>query len=204
MRPRLVLAPVAAHGAQVVGIDNSRSQLANARRHEEENPRGIAFVEADATQNAELWEPATFDLVTACMVLQDLPDAAAVLGGAHRVLTPTGRFIFSILHPVTDAPFRKWERDEDDRPQALRIDRYFDSGPRIVHWNMVRLTAHWDTPAWHRTLSECSALILESGFVVRRFIEPIPTEAQMEQDERLEPALRIPFFLIFELIPAAN
>jgi SAM-dependent methyltransferase len=195
---------LAAQGAQVVGVDVSRLQLTNALRHEEEHSLGITNIEADATRTAELWEPATFDLVTACMVPQDLPDAAAVLAASRRVLTFDGRFLFSISHPVTDAPFRQWERDAEDRPQALRIDRYYESGPRVVHWNMARLTAHWDTPAWNRTLSEWSDLFLESDFVVRQLTEPIPTAAQVEQDERLEPARRIPFLLIFELVPTTK
>jgi 2-polyprenyl-3-methyl-5-hydroxy-6-metoxy-1,4-benzoquinol methylase len=190
---------LAERGARVVGIDIAPNQVANARRHEAERPLGIVYHELDAVLVGERWQSATFDLVTACMVLQDLPDAAAVLNGAHQVLVPGGRIAFSIPHPVTDGPFREWERDESGRPGVLKIDRYFDSGFRVVHWNMARLTAHWDAPVWHRTLSEWSALIAGTGFIIRQLVEPRPTQEQVEEIPKLEPARRLPYFLLFKL-----
>src|SRR5262249_31591125 len=150
--------------AHVVGIDISVRQIANARRHEESAPLGITYHQLDAARIGTHWSPESFDLVTSCLVLHDLPDAVAVLAGAGQVLVPAGRFVFSILHPFTDVPIAIG----DGRRGGFTIDRYFDLDPRLVHWDMPRLTAFWDSPSWHRTLTDWSDLIAGAGLRIRR------------------------------------
>jgi SAM-dependent methyltransferase len=189
---------LARRGALVTGIDLSAGQIANARRHEATEPLGITYQQLNAEQIAAHWPPESFDLITACVVLHDLPDAAAVLSGARQLLVPGGRFAFSIMHPMTDLPY-DWAPGESGGHGALKIERYFDIGPRVVHWNMARLTASWESPAWHRTLSEWSDLIAEAGLRIRRLSEPRPTQEQVARFPQFEPATRLPFFLIFDL-----
>lgn len=189
-------------GAEVVGVDISANQIANARRHEAEEPLGITYLHLDAMRVAEQWPANSFDLVTACMVLHDLPDATAVLAGARQVVVPSGRVIFSILHPLTNTPFHGWVRDEHGRKTVMTLDRYFDVGQRIEQWNMTRLTATWEAPVWHRTLSELSEVIAAAGLAIRRLSEPRPTPEQVERYPAFEPATRMPYFLIVELARA--
>src|SRR5712692_6247617 len=85
-------------GARVVGIDLSSKLLAIARRHEEAEPRGIAYLLADV-QNLAGVADGTFDGVICHMALMDIPDLAPTLAGVARILRPDGWFIFSILHP---------------------------------------------------------------------------------------------------------
>jgi SAM-dependent methyltransferase len=190
---------LAQRGAEVVGIDISAAQVANARRHEMIDPLGITYQQLDAAQIGAHWSPASLDLITACVVMHDLPDAAAVLTGAARVLVPGGRFVFSILHPFTDVPSHIWEPDEQGRRGGVQIDRYFDLDPRLVHWDMPRLTAFWDSPSWHRTLTDWSDLIAGAGLRIRRLSEPRPSAEQVMRLPQLEQAARLPFFLIFDL-----
>lgn len=190
---------LAQQGAKVVGVDISAAQIANAGRHEAEQPLGIAYYHLDATRVAERWPVRSFDLVTACMVLHDLPDATAVLAVARQVVVPEGRMIFSIVHPLTNTPYHGWVRDEHGRKTVMTLDRYFDVGRRIEHWNMARLTATWEAPVWHRTLSEWSEAITAAGLAIRRLSEPRPTPEQVERYPAFEPATRMPYFLIVEL-----
>jgi hypothetical protein len=90
--------------------------------------------------------------------------------------------------------------DEAGQIGALKIDRYFESGPTVCRWGMQRLTYHWDTPYWHHTISEWSALIAEAGFLIRRLLEPRPTVEHVERNPRLEDSNRLPAFLIFDLL----
>jgi ubiquinone/menaquinone biosynthesis C-methylase UbiE len=106
----------------------------------------------DAAVVGGQWPPDSFDLVTACMALHDSPDTDRILAAARQVLTPVGRLAFSIVHPVAAAPSHAWERGEGGEKRGFRIDRYFDSGPYVIEWNMARLTTHWATPQWHRTV----------------------------------------------------
>ena len=193
---------LAGQGARVAGVDLSAGQLANARRHEAERPLGIEYHPLDAARVGEHWPPGSFDLVTGCMSLHDMPDPAGALRGARSVLTEAGRVVFSILNPLTNTPFREWERDERGGKIALKIDRYFAAGPRVMRWDMPRLGAHWETPYWHRTLAEWSALIDGAGFLIRRLHEPRPTAEQVARNPDLDDCSRLPYFVIFDLVKA--
>ena len=190
---------LAQRGAQVVGIDFSAAQLANARRHEAAHPLGIDCRQLDAALVDAQWPPGSFDLVTACMALHDSPDAARILTAVRRVQTPAGRCAFSIVHPVAAAPVHEWLRDDHGQKQGLWIDGYFDSGPYVAEWNMAWLTTHWATPQWHRTLSEWGTLVTEAGFVIARIDEPRPTREQAAGSPSMKPATRVPYFLFIVL-----
>lgn len=190
---------LAARGATVVGIDLSQAQLANARRHEALHPLGIDYHNLDATQIATRWPPGSFDLITACMSLHDSPHAGAILHAARQLLPPHGRITFSIVHPVTAGPNSGWVPTADQSKGQRWLDDYFAMGPAVLHWRMARLTRHWSTPQWHWTLSEWSRLIHDAGLVIDRIEEPFPSLEQIAINPGLEPARRIPFFLVFSL-----
>ena len=119
---------------------------------------------------------------------------------ARKVLKRDGRLVFSIPHPLTDTPFREWERDRSGGKIALKIDRYFDSGHKLLHWNMARLIYDWATPYWRLTLSEWSQLIDSAGFLIRRIHEPRATGEQVQRLNDLDDCRRLPYFLVFDLV----
>jgi SAM-dependent methyltransferase len=192
---------LAGRGARVVGVDAAAPMLAHARRYEAARPLGIAYHHLDAARVAEMWPLGSFDLVAACMVLHDLPNPGDVLAAARRVLTDGGRMVFSIVHPVTSVPPAVWVRDEAGRKGALRVDRYFDSGPIRLRWAMARLAAPWEVTNWHWTLTEWSDLIEGACFRIDRLREPRPTAEQAAANPSFEPARRLPYFLVVELSP---
>ena len=169
------------------------------RRHESEKPLGIEYLAIDAASVDEHWPAESYDMVTACMALHDMPEPENALLSAKRILKSGGRLVFSTPHPCTDTPFREWERDESGNKKALMIDRYFESGPGVIPWNMARLSAHWETPRWYMTLSRWSDMIADAGFMIRRMAEPRPTGEQVRQNPDLEDCYRLPYFLVFDL-----
>jgi 2-polyprenyl-3-methyl-5-hydroxy-6-metoxy-1,4-benzoquinol methylase len=191
---------LANRGARVVGVDVAEQQIAFARMHEKREPLGIEYHVMGAAEADRHWPEGHFDLITACMALQDMADAGAVLRSGFAVLREGGRVVFSIPHPCTDTPVREWELDEQGSKAGLRIDHYFESGPTVCHWNMQRLRYHWATPYWRRTLSEWSTLVAGAGFLVRRLAEPRPTVVQVRRIPPLGDCYRLPCFLIFELV----
>ncbi|HEV2132228.1 MAG TPA: class I SAM-dependent methyltransferase [Longimicrobiaceae bacterium] len=191
---------LARQGARVAAVDLSEELLGYARTREREERLGIDYHHLSAAEAAGQWEPATFDLVTGCMSLQDMSDVQGVLHGAYRLLRPQGRMVFSVPHPGTDTPMRSWEQDERGEKLALKIDRYFDTGPALCEWNMPRLAYPWMTPFWRHTLEEWTAMIVAAGFLIRRLREPHPTAEQVERRPELEDCSRLPYFLIFELL----
>lgn len=187
-------------GATVVAVDLSEELLRYARVQEVAEGLGIEYHHLSAVAVGERWEPESFDLVTACMSLQDMSDPQAVLHAAFRILRSGGRMVFSVPHPGTDTPVREWERDEHGEKIVLRIDRYFDSGPARCDWSMPRLAYRWITPYWRRTLEEWTGMAAAAGFLIRRLREPRPTAEQVKDHPELADCHRLPYFLLFELV----
>jgi 2-polyprenyl-3-methyl-5-hydroxy-6-metoxy-1,4-benzoquinol methylase len=187
-------------GARVTGVDFSANQIANARKHEEDDKLGIEYLVMDAAKVDEHWTEPVFDLVTGAYSLGDMPDAEAAFRAAYLVLKPDGRLAFSDAHPCTDPGYREWERDEQGRKLSLKIDRYFETGPAYCFWNMERLKYHWNGPVWRRTIEELSAAIANAGFLVQRIHEPRPTPEQVARIPHLEDCYRLPYTLVFELV----
>ena len=156
---------LASRGAVVTAIDLADELLALAKAREAREPLGIVYRTLSAAAVADHWPSDSFDLVAACMSLQDMADVSGALRGAFAVLRPGGRLAFSVPHPATDMRFREWERDATGRKLYLKLDRYFETGPAVCGWNMPRLSYHWSTPYWRYTLSEWAALVVDGPFV---------------------------------------
>src|ERR1700712_2401425 len=84
--------PLADLGAAVTGVDYSERMLEQARRYEQESPRGIAFVQGDAQTLAGLADD-RFDGVVCHMALMDIPRLAPTVESVARVLRPRGWFV---------------------------------------------------------------------------------------------------------------
>ena len=191
---------LATGGAQVTGVDLSEKLVEHARRIEERTKLGVEFHVLDATCVAHQWPEGHFDLATACVSFQDMADAESVADAVYRVLKTRGRFVFSIPHPATVTPYREWERDPLGTKQALKINHYFDSGPRVCRWDMARLERHWETPYWSRTIEEWVEILSKAGFLIARLKEPRPSASAVLRVPSLEDCLRLPAFLFFDAI----
>ncbi len=190
-------------GARVTGVELSDALHALAVERDAAEPLGVRYLRLDATRIGEAFATESFALVTGCMSLQDMADPAAVLAASCRVLRPGGRAVFSVPHPCTDTPTRRWARDGSGRKEALVLARYFETGPAVCSWDMPRLVAHWRTPYRRFTLTEWSAMIHAAGLSIRSLTEPRPDPALVARRPELEDCALMPYFLVFELVKAA-
>ena len=88
--PGFVAAAAAARGAQVIGLDFSSAMIAAAaRRH-----NGIVFREGDA--EGLPFDPESFDAVVMNFGLLHLARPEAAIAEAARVLSPGGRYAFTV------------------------------------------------------------------------------------------------------------
>lgn len=184
---------MAERGASVTAFDLSPRMIEHAKR----GGGDIAYEVLDATMVGEHYAAASFDVVTACMALQDMPDVPAVLRGIARVMKPNGRCVASIEHPCTSTPYREWQRDRERRKQWLCIDRYFEHAAMDYTWK--RWSYEFTTAALHVPLETWFGWIREAGLVVRDLREPRPTDETVRARPDLEDAARVPYFLLFEL-----
>ena len=185
-------------GARVTGVDISPGMIALAERYEAEEPLGITYRVSDAADIASHTGPASFDMATSCMALQDMPNVAAVLRSVYTVLRPGARFVASITHPCSDMPFRRWERDERGQKRWLCVDRYFERTPIEYTWE--RFGERVTTTAMHVPLEDWFDWILSAGFQLRAFREPRPTDEALRRRLDLEDSARVPYYVFFDLV----
>lgn len=199
---------VAALGARMVGVDVAQTFLRYARGQEEEDPRGIEYVEASAS--ALPFADASFDFATAFMSLMDLPDQAQALREARRVLRPGGFLQLSISHPCFHTPRFKWVLDEAGRRVALEVGDYF--APRwgeVEEWTFgsappearaaLPAFAPFQVPRFDRTLSDWLNLIGVAGFVLEESCEPRASDEVLQACPRLAHLQVVPLSLILRV-----
>lgn len=87
-------------GGSVTGIDFSQEMLREARKKPLAGARSISFQLGDA-KNLEFL-PNSFDAVTVSFGMRNIPDSAAALREAYRVLAPGGKFCCLELTPPED------------------------------------------------------------------------------------------------------
>ena len=187
---------MAERGAKVTGIDLSPRMIEHAR----ELGGSITYDVLDAAKIDTRFPAASFDLATACLTLQDVPEPAQALKAIAKVLRPGGRFISSIEHPFSSTPFRQWQRDDAKKKKWLCIDRYFDRGAVPYTWK--RWSYEFTTRALHVTLEDWVAWTVDAGFAIRGLREPKPSEQSVREHPDLADAARVPYFLIFDLVRA--
>lgn len=183
-------------GATVTGIDISPEMIRHAVKAEAEKARDIRYLLGDAARLREQIAPASFDMATSCLALQDMPDIDGVLRSVREVLVPGGRFVVSIAHPCTDTPFRRWHKDERGQKRWLCIDRYFERGPMSYQWK--DWSYEFTTTALHATLEDWLAWFAAAGFSLRALREPRPSVEAIARHPELEDCARLPYFLLLD------
>ena len=155
-----------AQARSVHGIDISENMLARARDMTPVNEyEGITYLRADI--ESIVLDKAAYDLVYSCLVLHYCPTAALrrLFAQIHGCLSPGGRFIFSIEHPVATAPFDpSWKWDPEGRV-FWPLNQYWDEGLRVTDWLAKGVKKY------HRTVETYLSLLMESGFVLTAFKE---------------------------------
>jgi 2-polyprenyl-6-hydroxyphenyl methylase / 3-demethylubiquinone-9 3-methyltransferase len=92
----LVAEPMSRLGFAVTGIDAGAEMLAAARAHAEASGLDIAYRDVAAESLAEAGE--RYDAVLALEVVEHVPDSAAFLGAAARLVAPGGALIVSTFN----------------------------------------------------------------------------------------------------------
>jgi 2-polyprenyl-3-methyl-5-hydroxy-6-metoxy-1,4-benzoquinol methylase len=182
---------MAERGATVTGVDLSPRMIEHARAGGGE----IDYRVIDAAAIGDAFAPASFDVVTSCLALQDMPEPWRVLAAIRRVLRPGGRLVASIEHPCGQTPFRQWERAPDGTKRWLCIDRYYER--TWVPYTWRNWAYEFTTSAYHAPLEDWFAWLRDAGLVVRDLREPRPTAEALRAHPDLEDAARVPYFLMF-------
>jgi 2-polyprenyl-3-methyl-5-hydroxy-6-metoxy-1,4-benzoquinol methylase len=190
---------LAKKGAKMSGVELSKRFVEIAEQKEREVSLGITYYSSTVC-NLAMFEDETFDMVISNLVLMDLPDLDKAIKEFHRVLKKNGRLVFSIMHPCfSSPPVRGWMRKPEDSNRKedwiyWKVDRYFDRSMEI--W---RFYPDWPPlHSFHRPLSDYVKTLIENGFAIVNFEEPIPSQKAMKEHYREfgNECDRIPWFLV--------
>jgi SAM-dependent methyltransferase len=172
--------------AHVTGLDVSEKML--ARAISTRSDPSIVYQHADLDQ---LTLPeGRFDLAYSSLALHYVEDIARLFAEIHRALRPSGRFVFSIEHPIFTAPTRQgWSTAADGR-RTWPIDSYFLEGSRTTDWLAEGVVKQ------HRTLGTTFKRLTEAGFAVEHLEEFCPTRAQIAAHPDMAEEIDRPTFLL--------
>jgi SAM-dependent methyltransferase len=159
--------------AHVEGIDISEKMLERAMEMTDANlnPR-IQYHRANLdTLNLKT---NTYDAIYSSLTLHYIPNLPRLFARIHDALKPQARFVFSIEHPIYTAPKTdKWHLDEDTGLESWLLNGYGDEGERVRNW------LGEDVRKYHRTTQTYLSTLLGCGFVLREFVEWMPSERDL-------------------------
>jgi 2-polyprenyl-3-methyl-5-hydroxy-6-metoxy-1,4-benzoquinol methylase len=176
-------------GARVVATDTSARFLELARSRSPDLSHRIDYRLVDATDEEQLLAlgEGRFDALLCSMVLMDMPVIDPLLRAAGRLLTPSGRFVFAVLHPAFHS-----------NAVSLCAEMANDSNGRLVTTHLVKVTDYLAVPAgkgtgmpgepephwyFHRPLHELFGAFFQAGFVLDALEEPVLATRNENQRE---------------------
>lgn len=173
--------------AHAVGIDLSERMLERAQASTQD--AAITYIRANL-EHVEL-PAASFDLVYSSLALHYIADLNRLMSEVYRSLTPGGRFVFSVEHPIYTAPSQPdWLLDAGGH-KIWPVDRYLAEGPRTTDWLAKGVIKQ------HRTIGTYINVLVRHGFAICHVEEWGPTAEQiaLEPDWACERD-RPPFLLV--------
>lgn len=146
---------LAKHGAHVTGIEPADAFYTYALRREQTEQLGIHYVQADLST----WTPTpnTFDAVIANMVFMDIPNYIPALTNCVAALKPSGKLIFTILHPCFEEAGSAWQ----DKGYVEVRDYFRERAIKQDYGYFI-----------HRPISTYLNSVVRAGCVVQQVIEP--------------------------------
>ncbi len=175
---RAIALRLAALGAHVVACDVSEKFLAKAREKSAEYENRIEYRLIDATEENALLAlgERKFDAAVCSMALMDMPATAPLMAAMSRLLKPSGRFVFSVLHPCFNSDgFRKLVEEEDRNGEivttySVQVIGYIrpvtEKGLGVIGQPVPQYY-------FHRPLNELFRAGFQAGLVLDALEEPV-------------------------------
>nr|AEH57253.1 putative methyltransferase [Prochloron didemni P3-Solomon] len=129
---------LAALGAKVLAVDFAREMIEKAKARTHRYSQRVEYRVLDATDEKALneLESNRFDVAICAMGLMDMVNLKPLMKFLAKVLSPSGDFIFSVMHPCFNSMHVKMVAELDDRngqlvtEYALKISNYLESTVR--------------------------------------------------------------------------
>ncbi len=172
--------------ASVLGLDLSERMLERARA--ETSDDAISYARADL--EAVDLPAGAFDLVYSSLVFHYITDFPRLANRIHDALTPGGKLVFSVEHPIGTAPRAPgWSTGADGR-KIWPVESYLDEGARVTHWLADGVIKQ------HRTIASTLNALHDAGFALTRLEEWSVSEAQIAARPEWAGERERPYFLL--------
>jgi len=166
-----------------LGLEGSRNMFGAA----EQTLAGTAGQVVQATMETWAYPKQQFDLVTARLALHYVATIDTLFANVFDALIDTGRFIFSVEHPVITCSDSAW-RTGGPRQHWI-VDDYFTTGRRVTTW------MGGEVIKYHRTVEEYFIGLQKAGFTVTSLRESRPEREHFHDEANYERRKRIPLML---------
>jgi SAM-dependent methyltransferase len=179
---------LAERGANVTGIDLSAEQLDFARDLAAERDTDVEFLQGDVTGLP--FADGGFDVAFNAYVFQWIDDLTACFREAHRVLRESGRFVFSMPHPVYELA----------DPESHEVEgSYFDTGRQVTAQDDLET----DMVTYRHRVADVHNALVGAGFRVEQMLEPGSDDPDDYEEgpwgeRRPELLAKLPSTLVFE------
>ena len=169
-------------GADVLGVDAAPGMIEHARRRtsaDADYAGSVQFDVVDATDEAAMITLGTgeFDSVVCTMALMDISSITPIASAVRRLLKPSGRMVFSVMHPCFNSTegFRQTlEREENEgeltERVSVQITRYIEPH---THKGLAMVGQPMPQNYFHRPISALLGVFFAVGFVVDAIEEPV-------------------------------
>lgn len=177
------------NASRVVGIDISKKMLNLAKKFNSDPKISYYCIDMENIDKIE----EKFDLIISSLAIHYVKDYNKLIKDVYNLLNDGGTFIFSQEHPITLAPKngKSWNYDENGNPISFNLANYQEPGERNIFW----LTN--DVIKYHRTISEIMNGIIDSGFIIKKVLEPSPVNPYIDNKRNIE-CNHKPYFLIIK------
>ena len=172
-------------GAEAVGVDPTRNQIAVARR------RGGGPVYGEASAEALPFRDAAFDAVVMCLVIEHIDPIEPTIAEMARVLEPGGRCLLLLNHPLLQTPGSGWIDDH------ILEEQYWRVGPYLRDDSTVDEVAPGvNLPFMHRPLSRYIHVMGQVGLLLEDMAEPPPPPGFLDEAWEYGEASTIPRLML--------
>ena len=126
-----------------------------------------------------------FDIVLSYLSFVDIANLKAAASEITRVLRENGKLVIVTISNVASTT-AGWVKDKNGHRTHREVDRYMEEFALDLEWRGIRIRNY------HRPLSYTLGLFLDQGFVLTRFVEPLPDPAEPNyKDEHRVPTFQI-------------
>lgn len=166
-------------GAQVVALDANPKMVRIAKNKLGSKAR---VLHASLDEPLDFLAEASFEIIVSPLVMDYVKDWRRAFKEFFRVLKPAGILVFSIEHPYV-----KYD-------QHRQISNYFEVDRVEYTWRGFGKPVR--VPSYRRPLGEVINPLVETGFMLDKLLEPLPTpEFKQADPEDYEQLMRNPGFL---------